>query len=45
MLGEGVADIVRLLCRFLEAESAGGNFLFSKDRIPSVLFVLFDALA
>lgn len=22
--------------RFLEAESAGGNFLFSKDRIPYV---------
>ncbi|GJN89825.1 hypothetical protein Rhopal_002814-T1 [Rhodotorula paludigena] len=34
LLEEVVGQIVIFPTRFLEAESAGGNFLFSKDRIP-----------
>ncbi|GEM08475.1 phospholipase D [Rhodotorula toruloides] len=36
LLEEVTGQLVVFPTRFLEAESAGGNFLFSKDRIPSV---------
>ncbi|KWU47456.1 phospholipase D [Rhodotorula sp. JG-1b] len=36
LLEEVTGQLVVFPTRFLEAESAGGNFLFSKDRIPYV---------
>jgi len=33
-LSLNAADLLHTLDSFLEAESAGSNFLFSKDRIP-----------
>ncbi|GAA5971879.1 hypothetical protein JCM11641_001553 [Rhodosporidiobolus odoratus] len=36
LLEEVTGQLVVFPTRFLEAESAGGNFLFSKDRIPCI---------